>query len=81
MPGPPVHREVFGGEVVGAAALMHGKTSVVQHDGRTLFEGLPQPFEVGRYHSLAAKRETVPAELEVTARTAEGEIMGVRHTR
>ena len=71
--------EVFGGKVVRAGRLMHGKTSIIQHDGRTLFEGLPQPCEVGRYHSLIAAPETLPPELEVTARTAEGEIMGVRH--
>jgi para-aminobenzoate synthetase component 2 len=71
--------EVFGGKVVRAGRLMHGKTSMIQHDGRTLFEGLPQPCEVGRYHSLIAAPETLPSELEVTARTAEGEIMGVRH--
>jgi anthranilate synthase/aminodeoxychorismate synthase-like glutamine amidotransferase len=71
--------EVFGGKVVRAGRLMHGKTSIIQHDGRTLFEGLPQPCEVGRYHSLIAAPDTLPPELEVTARTAEGEIMGVRH--
>jgi anthranilate synthase/aminodeoxychorismate synthase-like glutamine amidotransferase len=71
--------EVFGGKVVRAGRLMHGKTSIIQHDGQTLFEGLPQPCEVGRYHSLIAAPETLPPELEVTARTAEGEIMGVRH--
>jgi para-aminobenzoate synthetase component 2 len=71
--------EVFGGKVVRAARLMHGKTSFIEHDARTLFEGLPQPCEVGRYHSLIAAPERMPAELEVTARTAEGEIMGVRH--
>jgi para-aminobenzoate synthetase component 2 len=71
--------EVFGGKVVRAGRLMHGKTSVVEHDGRTLFVGLPQPCEVGRYHSLIAAPETLPAELEVSARTAEGEVMGVRH--
>ncbi|MBV8783456.1 MAG: aminodeoxychorismate/anthranilate synthase component II [Gammaproteobacteria bacterium] len=71
--------EVFGGTVVRAARLMHGKTSPVQHDGRTLFAGLPQPCEVGRYHSLLADPPTIPAVLEVSARTAEGEIMGVRH--
>ena len=73
--------EVFGGDVVRAPRLMHGKTSVVTHDGRTLFEGLPQPAEVGRYHSLIAEPTTMPAELEVTARTPEGEIMGVRHRK
>jgi anthranilate synthase/aminodeoxychorismate synthase-like glutamine amidotransferase len=73
--------EVFGGEVVRAPRLMHGKTSLVKHDGKILFEGLPQPAEVGRYHSLIAEPASVPAELEVTALTAEGEIMGVRHRK
>jgi len=71
--------EVFGGKVVRAGRLMHGKTSIIQHDGASLFAGLPQPCEVGRYHSLIAAPETLPAELEVTARTPEGEIMAVRH--
>ena len=71
--------EVFGGKVVRAGRLMHGKTSPVNHDGRTLFAGLSQPCEVGRYHSLIAQPETLPASLEVTARTPEGEIMAVRH--
>ena len=71
--------EVFGGKVVRAGRLMHGKTSPVNHDGRTLFAGLPQPCEVGRYHSLIAQPESLPPVLEVTARTPEGEIMGVRH--
>jgi para-aminobenzoate synthetase component 2 len=71
--------EVFGGKVVRAGRLMHGKTSPIEHDGRGLFTGLPQPCEVGRYHSLIAQPETLPAVLEVTARTAQGEIMGVRH--
>jgi para-aminobenzoate synthetase component 2 len=71
--------EVFGGKVVRAGRLMHGKTSIIQHDGHTVFEGLPQPCEVGRYHSLIAAPESLPPELEVSARTAEGEIMGVRH--
>jgi anthranilate synthase/aminodeoxychorismate synthase-like glutamine amidotransferase len=73
--------EVFGGRVVRAGRLMHGKTSQVHHDGRTLFAGLPQACEVGRYHSLIAAPDTIPAELEVSARTAEEEIMGVRHRR
>ena len=73
--------EVFGGDVVRAPRLMHGKTSLVNHDGRGLFEGLPQPCEVGRYHSLIAKPETIPKDLEVCATTAEGEIMAVRHRR
>jgi anthranilate synthase/aminodeoxychorismate synthase-like glutamine amidotransferase len=71
--------EVFGGEVVRAARLMHGKTSLVEHDGRSVFVGLPQPCEVGRYHSLIAAPERLPAELEVSAETSAGEIMGVRH--
>jgi carbamoylphosphate synthase small subunit len=71
--------EAFGGDVVRAPRLMHGKTSMVNHDGRTLFEGMPQPCEVGRYHSLIAAPDKMPAELEVCATTAEGEIMAVRH--
>ena len=71
--------EVFGGKVVRAGRLMHGKTSLVHHDGRGVFAGLPNPFEAGRYHSLIAQRDTIPADLEVTAWTPEGEIMGVRH--
>jgi anthranilate synthase/aminodeoxychorismate synthase-like glutamine amidotransferase len=71
--------EVFGGKVVRAGRLMHGKTSPVRHDGRTLFEGLPQPCEVGRYHSLIANPGSLPADLEVSGQTPEGEIMGVRH--
>jgi anthranilate synthase/aminodeoxychorismate synthase-like glutamine amidotransferase len=71
--------EVFGGKVVRAERLMHGKTSLVNHDGRTLFAGLPEPCEVGRYHSLIASPASLPPELEVSARTAQGEIMAVRH--
>jgi anthranilate synthase component 2/para-aminobenzoate synthetase component 2 len=71
--------EVFGGKVVRAERLMHGKTSLIAHDGRGLFSGMPQNFEAGRYHSLIADPECMPDVLEVTARTAEGEIMGVRH--
>lgn len=71
--------EVFGGKVVRAGRLMHGKTSFVQHDGRTVFAGLPQPCEVGRYHSLIAEPGSLPPGLEVSGRTPEGEIMGVRH--
>ncbi|HTL49856.1 MAG TPA: aminodeoxychorismate/anthranilate synthase component II [Steroidobacteraceae bacterium] len=71
--------EVFGGAVVRAPRLMHGKASSMRHDGRGLFEGVPQSFAAGRYHSLIAERERLPAELEVTAWTEEGEIMGVRH--
>ncbi|MEC9375227.1 MAG: aminodeoxychorismate/anthranilate synthase component II [Pseudomonadota bacterium] len=69
----------FGGEIVSAARLMHGKTSMISHDAKHLFAGLSQPFEVGRYHSLAADRNVIPDELEVTAKTNGGEIMGVRH--
>jgi anthranilate synthase/aminodeoxychorismate synthase-like glutamine amidotransferase len=71
--------EVFGGKVVRAPRLMHGKTSPVHHDGLGVFHGLPNPFQAGRYHSLIAQRDTLPAELIVTAWTEEGEVMGVRH--
>lgn len=70
---------VYGGEVVRAGRLMHGKTSPILHNGQDLFQGLPNPFEATRYHSLIVKRETFPDELEITAETAEGEIMGLRH--
>jgi anthranilate synthase/aminodeoxychorismate synthase-like glutamine amidotransferase len=73
--------EVFGGKVVRNWRLMHGKTSIIEHDGRGVFAGLPQPLEVGRYHSLVADPRSLPAELTVTARTTEGEIMGIRHAR
>jgi anthranilate synthase/aminodeoxychorismate synthase-like glutamine amidotransferase len=73
--------EVFGGKVVRNWRLMHGKTSLVGHDGQGVFAGLPQPLEVGRYHSLVAEPGSLPTELEVTARTEEGEIMGIRHRR
>ena len=69
--------EAFGGEIGAAHALLHGKSSVIEHDGRGVFAGLPAEFEAGRYHSLAAVR--IPDELEVTARTSDGEVMGVRH--
>ena len=68
-----------GGEIVRAERLMHGKTSEIKHDGKTVFEGIPQPFEVGRYHSLCAKAESLPDTLEITAETDSGVIMGVRH--
>jgi anthranilate synthase/aminodeoxychorismate synthase-like glutamine amidotransferase len=71
--------DVFGGEVIRAPRLMHGKTSMIQHDGKGVFAGLPNPFEATRYHSLIVRRESLPACLEVTAETAEGEIMGLRH--
>jgi len=69
----------FGGRIVSADRLMHGKTSMIEHDGKTIFEGLSQPFQAGRYHSLAAEPGSLPAVLEVTARSEQGEIMGVRH--
>jgi anthranilate synthase/aminodeoxychorismate synthase-like glutamine amidotransferase len=70
---------VFGGSVVRAPRLMHGKTSPVHHDGRALYAGLSQPFEAGRYHSLIVEPESLPHDLVQTAQTEEGEIMGVRH--
>jgi anthranilate synthase/aminodeoxychorismate synthase-like glutamine amidotransferase len=69
----------YGGKIVRAARLMHGKTSPIHHDGRTLFAGLANPFEATRYHSLLIERESLPACLTVSAETTEGEIMGVRH--
>ncbi len=69
----------FGGEVVRAERLMHGKTSKIRHDGKTIFQGLPNPFDATRYHSLIVKRETLPSCFEISAETAEGEIMGLRH--
>jgi anthranilate synthase/aminodeoxychorismate synthase-like glutamine amidotransferase len=71
--------EVFGGRVVRAARLMHGKVSPVQHDGKGVFSGMAQNFQAGRYHSLIAEPSSMPEILEVTARTEQGEIMGVRH--
>ena len=71
--------DVFGGDVVRAGRLMHGKTSPIIHNGQGLFAGLPNPFEATRYHSLLVKRETLPDCLEITAETAEKEIMGLRH--
>jgi para-aminobenzoate synthetase component 2 len=69
----------FGGRIISADRLMHGKTSMVHHDGQSIFEGLSEPFEAGRYHSLAAETRSLPAILEITARTDRDEIMGVRH--
>jgi len=69
----------MGGRVVRAGRLMHGKTSPVLHDGKTIYKGLSSPFEAGRYHSLIVEEETLPDELYVTARTSEGEVMGIRH--
>jgi para-aminobenzoate synthetase component 2 len=71
--------QVFGGDVVRAERLMHGKTSMVYHDGSTIFKGIDNPFPAARYHSLIVKRETLPECLEVSAWTEEGEIMAVRH--
>ncbi|MGA5692587.1 aminodeoxychorismate/anthranilate synthase component II [Cytobacillus pseudoceanisediminis] len=71
--------QVFGGDVVQAERLMHGKTSEIFHDGNTIFKGLPNPFPATRYHSLIVKKETLPDCLEVSAWTAEGEIMAIRH--
>ena len=69
----------FGGEVIRAGRLMHGKTSMIHHDGKTIFHGLANPFEATRYHSLLVNRANLPDCLEVSAETAEGEIMGLRH--
>lgn len=71
--------EAYGAVVTHAPELMHGKTSLVQHDGTGVFEGLPSPFTATRYHSLAVVRETVPEELEITGETANGIVMGLRH--
>ena len=71
--------QVYGGEVVRAGRLMHGKTSPILHHDNGVFAGLPNPFDATRYHSLLVRRETFPAALEITAETAEGEIMGLRH--
>ena len=71
--------QVYGGTVVRAPEVMHGKTSLIHHDGRGVFAGLPSPFEATRYHSLVVDRASVPAELEVTAETADGIVMGLRH--
>ena len=71
--------QAFGGEVIRAKQLMHGKTSPIHHQGRSVFKGLPSPFTGTRYHSLAVRRETLPDVLEVTAWTEDGEIMGLAH--
>jgi anthranilate synthase component 2/para-aminobenzoate synthetase component 2 len=71
--------QAYGGKIVRAERLMHGKTSMVNHDGQSIFEGISQPFEVGRYHSLCAEQDSLPEVLEITAQTDRGEIMGVRH--
>lgn len=71
--------QAFGGEVIRAERLMHGKTSDIYHDGKTIFEGIPSPYTATRYHSLIVRRETLPDCLEISAETKEGEIMGLRH--
>ena len=71
--------QAFGGKVIRAPELMHGKTSGILHDGRTIYQGVPSPFEATRYHSLIVEEASFPAVLEVTARTQKGEIMGLRH--
>jgi anthranilate synthase/aminodeoxychorismate synthase-like glutamine amidotransferase len=77
--GHQVIGQVYGGEIVSAPTLMHGKTSSVHHDGRALFAGVPEPFVATRYHSLVVEPGSVPDVLEVTATTSEGVIMGLRH--
>ncbi len=72
---------VFGGKVVRAKRLMHGKTSLVRHDGRGVFRGLPDPFSAARYHSLTVERRGLPPELEISAWSDDGTVMGVRHRR
>ncbi|MCA8916355.1 MAG: aminodeoxychorismate/anthranilate synthase component II [Planctomycetes bacterium] len=71
--------QAFGGKVIRAPRLMHGKTSRIYHDSRGLYDGLPNPFEVGRYHSLIVEEASLPAEFEIASYTNEGEIMGIRH--
>jgi para-aminobenzoate synthetase component II len=71
----------FGGNVICAPKLMHGKTSEIAHDGKTIFKGLPKPFTATRYHSLIVERESLPADLEISAETDDGTIMGLRHKK
>lgn len=73
--------EVFGGRVVRSPRIFHGKSSRVQHDGRTIFDGLENPFQAGRYHSLIVERESLPDTLEISATTPNGTVMGLRHRR
>ncbi len=73
--------EAFGGRVIRAAKLMHGKTSPIQHDAKTIFRGLPQDFSATRYHSLIVERKSLPRELQISAETADGVIMGLRHRK
>jgi anthranilate synthase/aminodeoxychorismate synthase-like glutamine amidotransferase len=72
--------EAFGGKIVRAAKLMHGKTSAIQHDGKTIFRAVPSPMTATRYHSLIVEEKSLPKELEVSARSEDGTIMGLRHT-
>ena len=71
--------EVFGGRIIGARSLMHGKTSMIYHDGKDIFKNIPNPFEATRYHSLIVERKTFPSSLKITAQTKSKEIMGLRH--
>ena len=71
----------FGGRVIRAPELMHGKTSEIRHDNKTIFRGLPQPFTATRYHSLIVERKSLPRELEISAKTSDGTIMGLRHRK
>ena len=71
--------EAYGGKTVRARKIMHGKTSPIEHDSKGIFAGLPQPFDATRYHSLVIEESSFPSDLEISARTADGEIMGVRH--
>ena len=73
--------EVFGGDIVQARRLMHGKTSSIYHDRKEIFQGIPNPFEATRYHSLIVKRQTLPKSLKIIAQTKDGEIMGLRHKK
>lgn len=73
--------EAFGGRVIRAQKIMHGKTSEIHHDGRTIFQGLPDPFTATRYHSLIVERKTLPKELQVSAETSDGVVMGLRHRK
>ncbi|MDP2942158.1 MAG: anthranilate/aminodeoxychorismate synthase component II, partial [Candidatus Omnitrophota bacterium] len=73
--------EVFGGRIIKAPRLMHGKTSKIYHNGKDIFKGIPNPFEATRYHSLIVERKTLPSCLEITAETKKKEIMGLKHKR
>jgi len=77
--GHQVIGSVYGGRIIGAKKLMHGKTSLIYHNKKTIFGGIPNPFEATRYHSLVVEKKTLPRELEITAWTRDGEIMGLKH--